>query len=108
VAQPAVADFGVIIVAERRCGSVRYPKASVAGELTVWRPRLRHVARLAQVRIRVIHGVDVLVECGDVPVSEQDSLATTDVIQAHLLGRELSFKDAVRARERQPPQSRVA
>ncbi|MDQ2749148.1 MAG: hypothetical protein M3Y44_06440 [Actinomycetota bacterium] len=97
-----VTDYRAVIDVVRRYGSVHYPKASVPGEFTVWRRRLRQVARLAQVRISVIRGADyVLVEIRDFQVSEEDNLATADVIQAHLVGRELSFDDALHARGRQ-------
>ena len=68
----------------------------------MWRRRIRQAARLAEVRISVTRGVDyVLIENRDFEVSEEDILATTDVIGARILGRDLTFDDAVRARRRQ-------
>ncbi len=102
VAQPPVTDYRAIIDALRRHGSVHYPRAAVPGEFTVWRRRLRQVARAAEVRISVARGVDyVLIENLDYEVSEEDSRALTDVIEAHILGRDLIFGDAVQARRRQ-------
>lgn len=109
--QPPVTDHRAIIDALRRHGSVHYPRTAVPGEFTVWRRRLRQVARAAQVRISVTRGVDyLLVENLDYEVSVEDSRALTDVIEGHILGRDLSFDDAVHARRRQrirlapPPQ----
>jgi hypothetical protein len=74
VDQPPVTDYRAIIDAVRRHGSVHYPKASVPGEFTVWRRRLRQLARLAQIRISVIRGGDyVLVENRDFQVSDEDT-----------------------------------
>jgi hypothetical protein len=93
------ADFRAIIDALRRHSSVHYPRTAVPGEFTLWRRRLRQVARLANVRISVTRGVDYfLVENLDYQVSEEDSFALTDVIEAHILGEDLSFHDAVQAR----------
>lgn len=101
VAQPPVTDYRAIIDAVRRNGSVHYPRSAVSGEFSVWRRQVRRVARLAGVRISVTRGVDfVLVENREYEVSEEDNLATTDVIEAHILGRDLSFDDAVHARRR--------
>ena len=102
VVQPPVTDYRAIIDAVRRHGSVHYPKTSVPGEFTVWRRRLRQVARLAAVRISVSRGGDnVLIENVDFEVSEEDRLATTDVIEAHIVGRDLTFDDELRVRRRQ-------
>jgi hypothetical protein len=50
----------------------------------------------------VTRGVDyVLIENRDHADSDEDSLATTDVIGAGILGQDLTFDDAVRARHRQ-------
>jgi hypothetical protein len=101
VAQPPVTDHRAIIDVVRRHGSVHYPPSAVPGEFILWRRQVRQVARLAGIRISVTRGVDfVLVENCDYEVSEEDSLATTDVIGAHILGRDLSFDDAVYARRR--------
>lgn len=43
----------------------------------------------------------MLVENRDFEVSEEDSFGTADVIEAHILGRDMTFDDAVRARRRQ-------
>ena len=43
----------------------------------------------------------MLIENLDYEVSDEDSLALTDVIEAHILGRDLTFDDAVQARRRQ-------
>src|SRR6476620_5748807 len=92
VTQPPVTDYRAIIDALRRHGSVHYPQAAVPGEFAVWRRRLRQVARLGKARISVSRGIDyVLIENLDFEVSEEDSLATTDVIEAHILGRDLTF-----------------
>jgi hypothetical protein len=73
----------------------------VPEEFTVWRRRLRQVARLSDVRISITRRIDyMLVESLEYEVSEDDT-ATTDVIEARILGRDLSFDDAVRARRRQ-------
>jgi hypothetical protein len=102
VAQPPVTDYRAIIDAVRRHGSVHYPRTAVPGEFAVWRRRLRQVARAAEVRISVTRGVDyLLIENLDYEVSNEDSRALTDVIEAHILGRDLSFDDAVHARRRQ-------
>jgi len=102
VTQPPVTDYRAIIDALRRHGSVHYPQTAVPGEFAVWRRRLRQVARLGKARISVSRGIDyVLIENLDFEVSEEDSLATTDVIEAHILGRDLTFDDAVHARRRQ-------
>ena len=102
VVQPPVSDFRAIIDALRCHGSVHYPRSAVEGEFTVWRRRLRQVARAAQLRISVTRGVDyVLIEKFDCDVSEEDRRALTDVIEAHILGRDLSFDHAVHARRRQ-------
>jgi hypothetical protein len=101
VAQPPVTDHRAIIDALRRHGSVHYPRTAVPGEFTVWRRQLRQVARSADVRISATRGVDyLLIENVDYQVSEEDSRALTDVIEAHLLGGDLSFEAAVRARRR--------
>jgi hypothetical protein len=98
VARPPVTDYRAIIDALRQCGSVTYPRTAVPEEFTLWRRRLRQVARLADLRISLTRGVDyVLVEHLDYAVSEDDTAATTDVIEAHILGRDLSFDDALRA-----------
>jgi hypothetical protein len=102
VAQPPVTDYCAIIDAVRRHGSVYYPRTLVPGEFTVWRRRLRQVARLAEVRISVTRSIEyVVVENPDFEISDEDTLATNDVIDAHLDGRNLSFDDAARARRRQ-------
>jgi hypothetical protein len=102
VAQPPVTDYLAIVDALRRHGSVHYSRAAVPGEFTVWRRRLRQVARVAHIRISVTRGTDyVLIENLDYEVSDDDSRALTDVIEAHILGRDLTFVDAVRARRRQ-------
>jgi hypothetical protein len=102
VAQPAVTDYRAIIDAVRRHGAVHYPKAAVPGEFTVWRRRLRQLARVAEIRISVTRGTDyTLIENLDFQISDDDSLALTDVIEAHLVGKDLSFGDAVHARRRQ-------
>jgi hypothetical protein len=102
VAQPPVNDYHAIIDAPRRHNSVHYLHSSVPGEFTVWRRRLRQVARAAEVRISVTRGVDYLpIENLDYEVSEEDSRALTDVIEAHILGRDLTYDDAVHARRRQ-------
>ena len=102
VAQPSVTDCRAIIDAVRRHGSVHYPKGSVPAEFTVWRRRVRQYARVADVRIRVTRSRDyVIVENLDFEVNDEDLLATSDVIGAHLDGQSLSFEDAVRARRRQ-------
>jgi hypothetical protein len=99
---PSVIDHRAIIDAVRRHGSVHYPRIAVAGEVTVWRRRLRQIARLAGMRISVIRGSDyVIIESCDYQVSEDESFALTDVIEAHILGRELSFEQAAHARRRQ-------
>ena len=99
--QPPITDFRAIIDALHRHGSVHYPSTAVPGEFTVWRRRLRQVARAAEVRISVTRGVDyLLIENLDYEVSDEDSHALTDVIEAHLLGGALSFDEAVRARRR--------
>lgn len=43
----------------------------------------------------------MLIENLDYEVSDEDSLALTDIIEAHILGRDLTFDDAVQARRRQ-------
>jgi hypothetical protein len=49
-------------------------------------------------RISVIRGVDyVLIENLDYEVSDEESRTLTDVIEALILGGDLSFDDAVRA-----------
>jgi hypothetical protein len=102
VAQPPVTDFRAIIDALRRHGSVHNPRPAVPGEFTVWRRRLRQVARLAEVRISVTRGADyLLIENVDYEISAEDGFALTDVIEAHILGGDLSFDDAVHARRRQ-------
>lgn len=102
MAQPPVTDFRAIIDALRRHGSVHYPRTAVPGEFTVWRRRLREVAPAAQVRISVTRGLDyVLIENLDYEVSVEDSRALTDIIEAHIVGRDLTFDDAVHARRRQ-------
>lgn len=102
MAQPPVTDQRAIIDALRRHGSVHYPRTAVPGEFTVWRRRLGQAVRLAEVRISVTRGADyILVENRDYEVSEDDSRALTDVIEAHLLGGDLAFDDAVQARRRQ-------
>ncbi len=102
VDQPPVTDYRAIIDALRRHGSVHYPRTAVPGEFTVWRRRLRQAARLAQVRISVTRGAGyILIENRDYEVSDEDSRALTDVIEAHILGRDLTFGDAVGARRRQ-------
>jgi hypothetical protein len=102
VAQPSVTDYRAIIDAVRRHGSVHYPKDAVPGDFVVWRRRLRQVARLADVRISVIRGSDyVLIENPDFEVSEEDRLATTDVIEARILGGDLTVDQAAHARRRQ-------
>jgi hypothetical protein len=102
VVQPSVTDFRAILDALRRHGSVHYPRSAVPGEFTVWRRRLRQVARGAQVRISVTRGADyVLVENLDYEVGVEESRALTDVIEAHILGGESTFGDAVHARRRQ-------
>jgi hypothetical protein len=102
VAQPPVTAYRAIIDALRQRGSVSYPRTAVPEEFVVWRRRLRQVARLSDVRISVTRGMDyILVENLDYEVGEDDTAATTDVIEAHILGRDLSFDDAVRARRRQ-------
>jgi hypothetical protein len=101
VAQPPVTDYRAIIDALRRHGSVHYPRTAVPAEFVVWRRRLRQVARGADMRISVTRGIDyVLIENCDFEVSEEDSLALTDVIEAHILGGDLTFGDAVQARRR--------
>jgi hypothetical protein len=101
VVQPLVSDYRAIIAALRRYGSVTYPRTAVPGEFTVWRRGLRQFARTAGVRISVTRGIDyVLIENCDFEVSEEDSLALTDVLEAHILGRDLTFGDAVQARRR--------
>jgi hypothetical protein len=101
VAQPPVSDYLAIIDAVRARGSVHYPQTAIPGEFTVWRRRLRQVACIAEVRISVTCGVDyVLIENSDYAVSDEDSLATTEVIGARILGQDLTFGDAVRARRR--------
>jgi hypothetical protein len=83
-------------------GRVHYATDALPGEYTVWRRRLRQVARLAAMRTSVIRGVDYgLVENVDYEASDEDRLATTDVIEAHVLGRDLRFEQAAHARRRQ-------
>lgn len=95
-------DLRAIIDAVRRRGSVHYPKSAVPGEFTLWRRRLRQCARSGDLRISVLRTSDfVVIENCDYEVSEDDDLALTDVIGAHLTGGELSFNDALRARRRQ-------
>jgi hypothetical protein len=98
VAQPPVTDDHAIIDAVRRHGSVHYPTVAVPGEFTAWRRRLRQVARTADVTCSVDY---VLVEGRDYQISEEDTDTTTDVIEAHLLGQQLTFEQALRARRRQ-------
>ena len=102
VAQPPVSDYRAIIDAVRRHGSVHYLKVAVPAEFTVWRRRVRQVARIANLRISVTRSRDfVIIENLDFEFSDEDTLATHDVIEAHLNGQNLSFDDAVRARGRQ-------
>jgi hypothetical protein len=102
VAQPPVSDYRAIIDAVRRHGSVHYLKVAVPAEFTVWRRRVRQVARIANLRISVTRSRDfVIIENLDFEFSDEDTLATHDVIDAHLNGQDLSFEDAVRARRRQ-------
>ncbi|MDP9094576.1 MAG: hypothetical protein M3N95_16970 [Actinomycetota bacterium] len=61
--RPPVTDYRAIIDELRRHGSVHYPRSAVPGEFTVWRRRLRQVARADEVRISVTRGLDyVLIE----------------------------------------------
>jgi hypothetical protein len=54
------------------------------------------------VRISVTRGADyLLIENVDYEISAEDGFALTDVIEAHILGGDLSFDDAVHARRRQ-------
>jgi hypothetical protein len=102
VDQPPVTDYRAIVDALRRHGSVHFPRTAVPGEFAVWRRRLRQAARLAEVRISVTRGTDyIVIENLDYEVSDDDSRALTDVIEAHIFGRDLTFGDAVQARRRQ-------
>ena len=95
-------DFRAIIDAVRRHGSVHFAKAAVPGEFTVWRRGLRQFARAGDLRISVLRTSDfVVIENRDYEVSVDDDLALADVIGAHLIGGELCFDDALRARRRQ-------
>lgn len=99
--QPPVTDHRAIIDAVRRYGSVHYLKTAVPGEFTVWRRSLRQFARRGNLHISVIRTSEfVVVENREYEVSDEDSLATTDVIGAQLLGQDLTFAEAVNARRR--------
>ena len=102
VEQPPVTDYGAIIDVVRRRGSVHYVKDVVPGEFNAWRRRVRQAARVGDLRISVTRSRDyVIVENLDYEVSDEDSLATSDVIGALLDGQDLLFEEAVRARRRQ-------
>ena len=99
--QPAVTDYRRIIDVVRSRGSVHYPKVEIPGEFTGWRRGVRRAARAGDVSIGVIRTNDfVLVENRDYQVSEDDDLATADVIDARLTGRVLSYDDALHRRRR--------
>jgi hypothetical protein len=68
----------------------------------LWGAKTKPRRVLAPHRISVTRGVDyLLIENLDYGVNEEDSRALTDVIEAHILGRDLIFDDAVHARRRE-------
>jgi len=100
--QPPVTGYRAIIDAVRRRGSVHYLKEAMPGEFAVWRRRVRQFARVADLKVSVTRSRDyVIVADVNFEVSDEASLAISDVIEAHLDGRDLLFDDAVRARRRQ-------
>jgi len=102
VNQPAVTDFAGIIDAVRSRGSVHYLKRSVPGDFAEWRRHVRQVARAGNVSISVTRSRDyVIVENRDWEPTEDEDLATADVIDGVFTGKPLSLNDALHARRRQ-------
>lgn len=102
VSQPGVIDFGGIVDAARRDGSVHFPLVSVPGDFVAWRRRLRQCARANGLSISVIRvsGI-VVIENRDWEPSEAEGSAVTDVLDGVLTGTPVSYVDALHRRRRE-------
>lgn len=102
MSQPGVIDFGGIVDAARRDGSVHFPLISVPGDFVAWRSRLRQRARANGLSISVIRvrGI-VLIENRDWEPSEVEGSVVADVLDGVLTGTPVSYVDALHRRRRE-------
>jgi hypothetical protein len=102
MSRPAITDFGGIVDAARRDGSVHFPVESVPGEFVAWRRRVRQRARGDGLSISVIRaGGLVVVENREWEPSEAEGSAVADVIQGVLTGDRVTYDDALHRRRRE-------
>lgn len=100
--RPLITDTAGIIGALRREGCVVWPLSQLPEDFVAWRQDVRRAAKAADLRISVRRGERYfLVEHSDHELTEDEQLAMTDVIDATLRGKSLSFETALKSRGRQ-------
>jgi hypothetical protein len=100
--RPLITDTAGIIGSLRREGCVVWPLSQLPEDFVGWRREVRRAAKAADLRISVRQGERyVLVEHLEHELTEDEQLAMTDVLDATLRGKSLSFETALKARGRQ-------
>ncbi|WAX58546.1 hypothetical protein M6B22_07215 [Jatrophihabitans cynanchi] len=102
MSRPAITDFGGIVDAARRDGSVHFPVESVPGDFVAWRRRVRQRARADALSISVIRaGGLVVVENREWESSDAEDSAVADVIAGVVTGDRVTYDEALYRRRRE-------